>query len=145
MKTALIAAVLLLLSISVIVFFEIRVETSGAVDFSVVETKDISIPGRVRWEQAIIAPDAKTIDQLAHTVKLAALRLKKETGADTVTVFLEPSIDRIGRAESLARVNYIPDGKGYSGEDDTPVWKVEALEPPFDWHNGIKIYETRDY
>lgn len=103
----------------------------GPVAYTVVDRKNISIPGRTRLSASIVAPEALTVEQRAQTAMKAAKELQESTKAYVVTVFLVPSPNLVGMGINLAIARYAVDGRGYSG-DQNWQWEVQATDKPVD-------------
>lgn len=95
--------------------------------YTIVDRSDFSFISRDRYSISIVSTQATNRLQFAHTAMKAAVDTQKETGADVVSVWLEPSIECQGSGLQYAIVNYAPDGKGLDGESSWK-WEVEAAE-----------------
>lgn len=98
--------------------------------FQIVGEDDHSFLGRKRMSWPIVAPDLEIPQDAAATAIYAAKRLQSATGAETVGVLVYISSDIMKSGQWTAKAVYIPDGKGMSGEDTSPVWEVEHRELP---------------
>lgn len=99
-----------------------------AMPYFVVSEEDTSFATRERRAYYItLRNPATNREELAHTVMQAALDKQERTGADVVSVFLEPDQAISGKGYNVARVHFIPDGLGFSGSDSGKVWNVTAV------------------
>jgi len=96
--------------------------------YKVAKEETYGFAGRDRERWIINSPQAITNEDRALTSIQAAKDLQDRTDADQVEIFLV--IDGLDGAHGmpLAIAVYTPDGKGNSGEDNSPVWEVEASD-----------------
>ncbi len=92
--------------------------------YKIIGTDDFSTPGRKRVGVYIVS-SAETRDERAHTTMKAAVEYQEKTKADFVAAYLELSAIVKQDGNPLAVVDYAPDGKGISGDDDWK-WKAEV-------------------
>jgi hypothetical protein len=100
----------------------VRTNTLQSIPYSVLTSKDESMPDRKRLFFSIAAPDAKTFMARGQTVVTAAMELRRNNQADVVEVWLEPSENTRGLGLVLAVATYSPDGKGMSGMERGEIW-----------------------
>ena len=86
---------------------------------------------RRTWHITILG--ATRPEDFGATTIYAARALQKKTNAGTATVIAsmtkEGILEELG--QNLAVAHYIPDGKGFSGEGESPVWELNLpLEVP---------------
>jgi hypothetical protein len=102
--------------------------TDMAVGYQTIRLDDISFAGRKRMQVYVVAPEATSRDQLAHTAMQAAVDLYKDKLPQlaSATVLDGPEGDYIAVAD------YAPDQFGIDGK--TPLanvtWQIEAIDPP---------------
>lgn len=104
-----------------------RPDLSQAQAYQVIGSRDTGFAGRDRVTVTVVAPAAKTSDQLAQTAMQAAIDWQKEHRPDFVSVLLEPSAKAAGRGLAYVVADYSPDKGGVSGKDGW-VWQVEATQ-----------------
>ena len=125
-------------------------DVSQAKPYYVINTFDKSFAGRKRMEYVILAPEASTFDQFAHTAIKAAIDIEREIKSDVIYIRLEPTTNLQGTGVAYALAFYAPDGKGHSGYagDQKWTWYVVAMQEPMSTQQ-IKIdelwWEYRDY
>lgn len=97
-------------------------------EYTIVNSRDYSLPARKRLGWTITSPQAITKEDRASTIIQAAKDLQHKMSADQAEVFLV--IDGLDSAHGmpLAMVVYTPDGKGNSGNIDAPIWEVEVSD-----------------
>jgi len=104
--------------------------TPEAKSYQVIKRSDFSFPGRSRLNFILLAPEATSYTEFAHTAMKAALDKQRETGADVICAVIEPSVKAVGRGDNYAIASYAPDGKGNSGDQDWK-WSISVAERPF--------------
>ena len=105
-------------------------DVSQAKSYSVIDSSDESFPGRKRIEFVILAPEASTFEQFAHTAIKAAINKERETKYDVIYIRLEPTPNLQGTGDAYALAFYAPDGGGHSGDQDWE-WQVTARSQPY--------------
>jgi hypothetical protein len=101
-------------------------EHSKGRPYELIEQSDLSVAGRERREFKIYSPGSSTIDELAHTSMGAALYYQDAIEAAVTYVRLYQTKDAIDADLPGALVDYAPDGRGNSGDQDW-TWKVSTL------------------
>lgn len=116
--------------------------TDQAVEYEMVSIDDLSFLGRKRVSAVIVAPTALTLEQRAQTALKAAVDLQKRTSADAVNVFLEISPGLAGLGFLLAKAQYAPDFRGWTGDRAyrNGSWEASATDEAIP-ETAIKIVE----
>ncbi len=103
-------------------------ERLGAIrTFKIYESENSSFGSRKRLTWRVVVEGSERPQDYAATLIYAARNLQEKTKAETVSVIAEMSRHSIehGASQIVAMVNYIPDGKGWSGDDKSEVWDVK--------------------
>lgn len=103
------------------------VERLGTIHpFKIYEKEDSSFGERKRLTWRVVVPKVERPEDYGATLIYAAKELHRTTKAETASIVAEMSPESIenGASQIVAVVNYIPDGKGWSGEDESEVWNV---------------------
>lgn len=99
-----------------------------AVAYEVVKFDDISFAGRKRMQVYVVAPEAASRDQLAHTAMQAAIDLYGEKLPQLASATVTDGRE----GKYLAVADYAPDQFGIDGK--TPLanttWQILAVDPP---------------
>lgn len=88
---------------------------------------DSGFLGRDRRKVGIISDVTTKADRVAIMRKAASIFMAKHK-ADVVWVNLEATREGIGWGYVYGTTTYCPDRKGNSGEDDVPVWQIQATD-----------------
>lgn len=114
--------------------------SGAAKGYRIISAKDSSIPNRRRISIQIIPDEVlEGPGDYVYTVIEAAKNAQKDSQAKVVSAYLEMNEITAGRGKWLSMAHYIPDGKGFSGSDETPAWDLMVKTDKID-QNYIDIH-----
>lgn len=116
-----------------------KVELGQKVNYVTIKRNDTSFSTRKRFTAFIKSPSANSFDERGRVVMQAAYDLHNETGCDFCSVFLELTNELSGQGSNWAYADYSPDEKGISGDQPTPMWKVQVSRLPYPSDKELQI------